>query len=462
MSTAWIVVLAIGLVGPLYALLMGLVARPRAPQRPQQQAPVDIVCLVPCLDEGLVVVDTVLSLVSMGPTVRVLVIDDASTDGTPELVEQLGHPRVFVHRRHLPEARLGKGDALNAGFAIVNQAVAAEGIDPASVIIAVFDADSSVDGATLGVVRSWFTDPRIGAVQIAVRISNRARSWLARMQDVEFAGYASIFQRGRNTLGSTGLGGNGQFVRLVALQELGTTPWSHNLTEDLDLGLRLGINGWRAIFDNDVAVHQQGVHDGRHLLRQRTRWFQGHLQCWPTLPAIWRSPQRLRARLDLTLHLLFPAAMLLISVPILIAALSLLRSASLEPAATLEAMAAGPIVPWWYLIGFLATPLVAVAYWKTEPNVGFLRGLFLAHAYAFFTWIWFIAGWRAVTRQAIGRSGWTKTARIDEEHSASSATPPVAFPPAMFGPRPNVSPVSGVVNEIGRTVKPARETHVAS
>ncbi|MCB0992333.1 MAG: glycosyltransferase family 2 protein [Acidimicrobiales bacterium] len=434
-SPAWLAVLAVGLVGPIYAIAMALVFRPRAPRRPDQRAPVTVVCLVPCLDEGLVVVQTVRSLVSLGPDVRVLVIDDASTDGTAEMVESLGHPRVFLYRRHAPNARTGKGDALNAGYGAVNAAVSAEGIDPQSVVVAVFDADSEVDGATLDAVKAWFSDPQIGAVQIAVRISNRFRSWLARMQDVEFAGYARIFQGGRNYIGSTGLGGNGQFTRLVALRELGAAPWSDCLTEDLDLGLRMGINGWRSVFDETVAVHQQGLHDGRRLLRQRTRWFQGHLQCWSSLPAIWRSGQRLRAKVDLTIHLLFPAAMLLISIPILAAAAAMFRSFALEPSASAAAMTAGPIVPWWYLAGFLATPLIATAYWRTEPEIGFWKGLVAAHAYGLFTWVWFFAGWRAVYRHALGRAGWAKTVRTQEAPADDSDE---IGPGPMFGSKSNV------------------------
>ncbi len=44
---------------------------------------------------------------------------------------------------------------------------------------------------------------------------------LARMQDMEFVIYTEVFQRGRRHLGSVGLGGNGQFMRLSAMLSLG-------------------------------------------------------------------------------------------------------------------------------------------------------------------------------------------------------------------------------------------------
>src|SRR5205807_2908862 len=90
----------------------------------------------------------------------------------------------------------------------------------------------------------------------------------------------------RHRLGSVGLGGNGQFTRLSALNLLGDRPWSDCLVEDMELGLRLHLQGvgigyvWRA------CVTQQGVTDAKRLLRQRTRWAQGNLQCARLLPSL--------------------------------------------------------------------------------------------------------------------------------------------------------------------------------
>ena len=41
---------------------------------------------------------------------------------------------------------------------------------------------------------------------------------------MEFVIYTEVFQRGRRHLGSVGLGGNGQFMRLSAMLSLGAGP----------------------------------------------------------------------------------------------------------------------------------------------------------------------------------------------------------------------------------------------
>lgn len=429
MTAAWLALLALSLFGPIYAVVMGGLISRWNPRRPATEpgSELSVVVMVPCLNEGVVVAGTVDRLLDLDDRVNVLVLDDASDDETPDILRRFdGDSRVHVLRRQFPDARCGKGAALNAGLQQILRTAQARHQQLDDVVVAVFDADGWADPATLDAVLPWFSQPEVGAVQIGVRINNRDRSWLARMQDVEFAGFTEIFQRARNAITSTGLGGNGQFARLSALAELGSDPWSDCLTEDLDLGLRLRINGHRTIFDGSVAVHQQGLHELSRLIRQRTRWFQGHLQCWDLLPSIWRSSLPRTAKLDMTGHLVLPACMLLLSVGVIAGLLGVIRNLILAPTATLSLLAVGPLVPWWYLFGFAATPLIAAAYWRTEPSIGFWRGFGLAHGYVLYTLVWVPAGWKAVWKQATGVAGWAKTARSTEHgHEAADASPVV-------------------------------------
>ena len=78
-------------------------------------------------------------------------------------------------------------------------------------------------------------------------------------------------------------------MRLSALVSLGDSPWSKSLTEDLDLGVRLLSLGWRNEFCHTAAVHQQGVTELGRLIRQRSRWFQGHLMSIRLVPKVLRE-----------------------------------------------------------------------------------------------------------------------------------------------------------------------------
>lgn len=124
-------------------------------------------------------------------------------------------------------------------------------------------------------------------------------------------------------------------------------------------------------------------------------------------------------------HLVLPAVMLLVSVGVFASLVGLTRSLILAPSATLAIVMSGPIVPWWYLLGFVATPLIAGAYWRAEPDVGFFKGVLLAHAYSFYTWIWVPAGWKAVYRQLLGKGGWAKTDRVADDGTQVIPTLPL-------------------------------------
>ena len=176
------------------------------------------------------------------PGLHVMVIDDGSDDGTGDVVQALGDPRAEVLRRVLPNARRGKGEALNNALAVVRERFA--GCDPSSVIIGVVDADGRLDPHAIAEARRAFAPAEVGAVQMGVRINNRFSSLLARMQDMEFVVFTAVFQEGRRRLGSVGMGGNAQFARLSALNSLGRRPWTRSLTEDFDLGVRLNGAGW--------------------------------------------------------------------------------------------------------------------------------------------------------------------------------------------------------------------------
>src|SRR4051812_31365711 len=277
------------------------------------------VFLVPCLNEELVIgrsLDRLLALPN--PNFAVLVIDDGSDDATAQIVESYDDPRVLLLRRTAPDARQGKGEALNAAFRHLREPAIIGDRSPQDVIVAVLDADGRLARNALFEVAPYFNDPQTGAVQIGVRMYNAGESLLARMQDFEFVTFTEIFQRARMRLGSVGLGGNGQFARLAALESLGDTPWTDCLTEDLDLGLRLLVGGWQNSFCPTTKVDQQAVTSPRRLVRQRSRWFQGHLQCWVRIPMVLRaSALPTRASADLVQHLLSPALVLAMTVPLL-------------------------------------------------------------------------------------------------------------------------------------------------
>jgi len=389
-------------------------ARPSAPGTPF------VVFVLPCLDEEQVIGAGLQRLVELDhPRMHVLVVDDGSADATAAVVRAHPDPRISLLRRRPPEARQGKGEALNAAVRHLRSGGIGDLPDPADVVVCVVDADGRLEPHVLEEVLPLFADGGLGAVQIGVRINNRGRNLLARMQDVEFVVHTQVFQRGRRHLGSVGLGGNGQFVRLSALLGLGDAPWSRSLTEDLDLGVRLLAAGWRTDFCPTTSVHQQGLVRVRPWVTQRTRWFQGHLQSWALVPAVLRHLTG-TARADVLYHLTSPFLLLVGS--FLTAAFGLWVAGLAVGLVTGTAQ-----FSWWwvssYLFSFGPSLLFGLVYWQQERAHGLRRGtaVLLVHLYVLYAGLWYVAGWNACLRTLRGRTSWAKTPRTSEDREPEPA-----------------------------------------
>ncbi len=377
--------------------------------------------IVPCLNEELVIGGTVHYLLSE-TNGYVVVVDDASDDETGKVayraaLELSTLDRLSIVRRELPNARAGKGAALNAGFQAVLSEVNALNLDHEAVIVGVMDADGRMSKGGLAAALRGFKSDRIGGVQLIVRIRNRAKL-ITRFQDVEFWMISAMSQFARTVSGTVSLGGNAQFTRLVALEGLKGDPWSDSLTEDLDLGIRLIEQGWRITTVGDAYVDQQAVEHYGQLLRQRTRWYQGHMMSIRRLPALWRSSNVTQtALLEVTAYLLVPWVIVL---PWSILQQWVFYELIFGNGRNVFAQGLGSI-PWqvaygvmWYIFSFLPNILVGITYSRRTKSVSMLQALLLGHLMIIWNFVGYIAAWRAVGRMIIGKGGWTKTNRSAE------------------------------------------------
>jgi len=384
-----------------------------------------MVVLVAARNEELVIERTVRGLLAQSyADTFVMVINDASTDATAEIVRSFeGSGNVMVLDRDPNAGGRGKGRALNDGYHVILDLMQRgdgrfAGRRADDIVIAVMDADGVLSPDTFAAVAPYFADPAVGGVQIGVRISNAADSFFARLQDIEFVGFSGLVQDARDPLGSVGLGGNGQFTRLAALESLERDPWSSCLTEDLDLGLSLVEQGWRIRYCPDSFVAQQGLTRARPLFRQRTRWIQGHYQCWRHIPKIVSSKKiRLRTRLDLLVYLLFVTLVVIVTAGFAMsfsawAGLVQVTNHSLDvvpgPArnGVLEVVSLGPL--GLFMVTYQRRSVIPLRWWEVPAY---------AVAFAAYCYVFIISQVVAWVRIATGRNNWVKTPRVIDSGS---------------------------------------------
>ena len=415
-QSLFVVVFVIILVVWVWTLALFVASRRALRRAPPEGGSADEllwVFLVPALNEEVTIADSVDRLLTVEAKNRaILVIDDGSTDRTGAVLAGIDHPDLAVLRRVPPDARKGKAAALNAAWRHLDQLLSSgrwAGWPRDRVVVVVVDADGRLDPSTPTFVAGRFASPRVGGVQVLVRIYNRS-NLLAWFQDVEFSVYGLLYQLGRTPAGIAGMGGNGQCNRLAALDSVADPdtggPWRDRLTEDQDLGLRLIEAGWLCEQEPRASVNQQGLPGLRRLFRQRTRWAQGNLQAMAHLGVMWRLKRPWFVRFDLVAYLLLPVIHAVVGVAFF---------ASIVLAITGVANFWGDH-DWWvliffFLLGYGGVLMGCIARGARHGVPGILRGILLAPVYAAYTWLLWPVLARAAARQLTHRSDWAKTAR---------------------------------------------------
>ncbi|WP_051385410.1 glycosyltransferase family 2 protein [Actinokineospora inagensis] len=398
---------------------------------------------VPCRDEQAVIGETVRYLRGNFPHAHVWVIDDDSADGTVGVVKAMQGPRhggdrnLHLVQRRLPNARTGKGAALNAAYRALKSWMGRHA-DTDRAVIVVVDADGRPAANCLAVCAAdhLFGDARVGAVQVDVRMSNRGTPppergfWrrkfglaMVRMQDLEFRSAIAAIQMSRGRTGTISMGGNGQFTRLSALDSIthGLGPWRGALLEDFELGVHLLTQGWKTGFTVDTHVDQEALYSLRRFLAQRTRWGQGTMQCGRYVRRIFDSTHlSTLGAAEMLYYLAQPWMQLLGTLIYPIPFLLLGARAVHDFDAVWDWFIGGS---WLLFLTYGAFGLLPFVIWgpiyrrQCEPGKGFWRAVGYGFAYALYIYTFYITSWRAVVRLARGRNGWTKTRRNEERHT---------------------------------------------
>ena len=207
---------------------------------------------------------------------EVIVVDDGSTDATVELAQ--AELALFAHGllvRH--PANQGKAAALNSGL----QHCSGE-------LVLTIDADTRLQPEALAAAVCRLEAADVDAVAFLLEATHE-RQGITQLQRQEYLCSLNIDRAGQASLGSIAiLPGAATLFRRSALEQ---TLFSHRTcTEDADLSLSLSRQGLRFSLAHGAWAKTLVPTSLCALLRQRTRWIRGHIQClwWhssPYLPA---------------------------------------------------------------------------------------------------------------------------------------------------------------------------------
>ena len=200
---------------------------------------------------------------------EVIVVDDASTDSTPAILERLRkeHPSLRVIRRTEEERRKtpGKPAALNRGL-----------LEATGEIVVVYDADHIPDRNAVMRLVMHFADPKVGAVMGRCKIMNRDENILTKLVYIDYLSGYLVNEYGREAFYSLpAFGGSNCAIRRSILETYGGFN-ERSVTEDTDITTRLILDGYRVVYDREALSLEEAPNRLTRFIRQRYRWAFGH------------------------------------------------------------------------------------------------------------------------------------------------------------------------------------------
>lgn len=196
----------------------------------------------------------------------VIVVDDGSTDDTYERLLDFKKKNSSLPLKIFTQKNKGKAGALNVALK------AAKGE-----FFAVMDADSRISRGSIQSSLNGFSDKNVGSVISRVRVDN-AKSFIEKLQKVEYIMSAFIRKVMSNfgTLAMTP--GVLSVYRVSVLRSLGGFDANReNLTEDLEIALRLRSKGYNISMAPDSVTYTEVPKTMKSLWRQRVRWSRGYI-----------------------------------------------------------------------------------------------------------------------------------------------------------------------------------------
>lgn len=219
--------------------------------------------IVPAYNEEKTITKTIQSLLKLDypkGKLEIIVVDDGSKDSTYSSAKQFVPFGVKVFTK----ANSGKGDSLNFGLARIS-----------GEFVACLDADSIVERGCLKKMLGYFEDSQVMAVTPSMKIFSPT-GLLQRIQAIEYL-LGVYLRKVFSYLGSIHVTPGPFTIFRKSFFDLYGGYDTHNLTEDIEIALRIQSHKFHIENSMDANVWTIGPNTFSSLLRQRLRWYIGFL-----------------------------------------------------------------------------------------------------------------------------------------------------------------------------------------
>ena len=243
-----------------------------------------VAILVPSWNEAAVLELTIDRLMTLDyPTdrLRIYVVDDASTDDTPQIMaaKSAQYPGSVFHLRR-EKGGEGKSHTLNHGLSVIL------GEDWMQALL-IMDADVAYRPDSLRKMTRHLADEKVGAVTAYIKEGSEPSHTLTRFIEYEYITAQAAGRRAQNVLGAVAcLAGGAQLHSRANLEALGRID-STSLAEDTFTTFNTQIGGRKVIFEPNAIALAEEPEQITALWKQRLRWARGNVQVTSTYRHLW-------------------------------------------------------------------------------------------------------------------------------------------------------------------------------
>ena len=246
--------------------------------------------ILPAWNEGGVIgasIDSLMSLSYPEGAWRIYVVDDASTDDTPAVLQEKMNQypgSVFHLRREI--GGQGKAHALNYGLSVVLN-------DDWAEAVMIMDADVLFEKNALRTMALHLADSDVGAVTAYIKEGSQPGTIVTQFIAFEYIAAQAAARRAQNVGGVLAcLAGGAQLHSRANLMDMGGRIDTTTLAEDTFTTFKTQLNGRRVVFEGNAIVWAEEPDSLDALWKQRLRWARGNLQITNRFRNVWFRPWR--------------------------------------------------------------------------------------------------------------------------------------------------------------------------
>jgi cellulose synthase/poly-beta-1,6-N-acetylglucosamine synthase-like glycosyltransferase len=228
--------------------------------------------MIPAWNEERGLLDTIRTLLkSTYRNVEIIVVNDGSTDGSDSLMRKFlekydaqkktNKINIVYHYKE----NGGKGAALNTAIELAT-----------GDILVSIDADCVVMPETISNFVKPFVDPSVMAAVGNVKVGNTDHL-VGVVQYLEFL-FSFYFKKADSVMNTIYIiGGAAGAFRKEVFEVVGRYN-TKNITEDIELSVRIQRAGMRTVYADDAIVYTEGASRITDLMKQRLRWKRGRFE----------------------------------------------------------------------------------------------------------------------------------------------------------------------------------------